>query len=102
MIGLEQDPAQAGVAEIDHLTRLLQGFNVRKNRVMKDKVTRATPVSAQAEAGNIKVLQARWNEDFFKELENFPDGSHDDIVDSLSGGFFLINEKSYNLSAMAR
>ena len=101
-IGIEQDPASAGVAEADHLTRLLMGYNVKKNKVMKDKVTRATPVSAQAEAGNIKVLKGKWNEDFFKELENFPDGNHDDIVDALSGAFFLINESSYNLSALAR
>ena len=46
-----------------------------------------------AEAGNIKVLRAPWNEDFFRELENFPEGSHDDIVDALSGAFFMHAEK---------
>ena len=53
----------------------------------KDKVTRAKPVSAQAQAGNIRVLRAPWNDAFFTELENFPDGAHDDIVDVLSGAF---------------
>lgn len=101
-IGIEEDPGQAGVADAEHLTRILQGFYVKRNRVMKDKVTRALPVSAQAEAGNIKVLKAKWNEDFFKELENFPEGKHDDIVDALSGAFLMINENSYNLASMAR
>lgn len=101
-IGIEEDPGQAGVADAEHLTRLLQGFSVKRNRVMKDKVTRATPVSAQAEAGNIKVLHGKWNDDFFRELENFPDGNHDDIVDALSGAFLMINENSYNLAAMVR
>ncbi|MEM0167476.1 MAG: phage terminase large subunit [Thermoplasmatales archaeon] len=101
-IGIEEDPGQAGVADAEHLTRLLQGFSVKRNRVMKDKVTRASPVSAQAEAGNIKVLRAKWNDDFFKELENFPEGNHDDIVDSLSGAFLLINSDTYSLAAMAR
>ncbi len=101
-IGIEEDPGQAGVADAEHLTRLLQGFPVKRNKVMKDKITRATPVSAQAEAGNIKVLAGRWNEDFFKELENFPDGNHDDIVDALSGAFLMINESTYNLAAMSR
>ena len=101
-IGLEEDPGQAGVADVEHLTRILQGFNVKRNRVMKDKVTRASPVSAQAEAGNIKVLRAKWNEDFFKELENFPEGKHDDIVDALSGAFLMINESSYNILNLSR
>lgn len=101
-IGIEEDPGQAGISEADHLARLLQGFNVKRNRVMKDKVTRASPVSAQAEAGTIKVLRAKWNDDFFRELENFPEGKHDDIVDSLSGGFLMINTNSYNLSALSR
>lgn len=101
-IGIEEDPGQAGVADAEHLTRLLQGYNVKRNKVMKDKITRALPVSAQAEAGNIKVLKGRWNEDFFKELENFPEGAHDDIVDALSGAFLLINENTYNLLNLAR
>lgn len=101
-IGLEEDPGQAGVADVEHLSRLLMGFNVRRNKVMKDKVSRASPVSAQAEAGNIKVLRAKWNDEFFKELENFPEGSHDDIVDALSGAFLLINEDTYNILNLAR
>lgn len=101
-IGIEEDPGQAGISEADHLSRLLQGYNVKRNKVQKDKVTRASPVSAQSEAGNIKVLRGKWNEDFFKELENFPEGAHDDIVDALSGAFFLINQTSYNLHALSR
>ena len=101
-IGIEEDPGQAGVSEAEHLTRVLQGFAVKRNRVTKDKVTRSLPVSAQAEAGNVKVLKAKWNEDFFRELENFPEGKHDDIVDALSGAFLMINESGYNLAALAR
>lgn len=101
-IGVEEDPGQAGVSEADHLTRLLQGYNVKRNKVSKDKVTRASPVSAQAEAGNIKIVRGKWNDDFFRELENFPEGAHDDIVDALSGAFLMINQNSYNLTALSR
>jgi predicted phage terminase large subunit-like protein len=48
-------------------------------------VTRAKPSSAQAEAGNIKLIEGQWNDDFMTELENFPEGSHDDQVDAFSG-----------------
>ena len=75
------------------------GFIVKPYKVQKDKITRASPVSAQAEAGNIKILKAKWNEDFFRELENFPDGTHDDQVDSLSGAFLMQSENKYDITS---
>jgi predicted phage terminase large subunit-like protein len=83
----QQDPGSAGVAEAEYFIRMLSGYDVHTILFNKDKVTRAKPVSAQCEAGNISVLRAEWNEEFFAELENFPDGVHDDIVDVLSGAF---------------
>lgn len=100
-IGVEQDPGQAGVSEADYLIRMLSGYTVKAYKATKDKVTRALPVSSQAEAGNVKVLVASWNEDLFRELENFPEGSHDDIVDALSGAFGMLNESKYDLSALS-
>ena len=99
-IGIEQDPGQAGVSEADFLIRSLSGFIVKPYKATKDKVNRASPVSSQAEAGNIKVLNAAWNEDFFRELENFPEGSHDDIVDALSGAFGMFTEDKYDISSL--
>lgn len=84
-IYLEQDPGQAGVFETKHYSKVLAGYDIRFNRVTKDKQTRAKPASAQAEAGNIKLLRAQWNEDFIKELVSFPESKHDDQVDALSG-----------------
>ena len=52
-----------------------------------DKVTRAEPVAAQAEARNIKLLAGPWNEPLLRELEVFPFGAHDDQTDALSGCF---------------
>jgi predicted phage terminase large subunit-like protein len=91
----QQDPGSAGKAEAEYFCRMLSGYDVHVMTTSKDKVTRAKPASAQVEAGNISVLRAPWNEEFFSELENFPDGSHDDIVDVLSGAF---NELSGGLS----
>lgn len=94
-ICVEQDPGSAGVADAGNYVRLLAGYNIRVRKPTKDKVTRALPVSAQSEAGNIKILKGAWNDAFFAELENFPDGAHDDIVDALSGAF---NEMCGNVS----
>jgi predicted phage terminase large subunit-like protein len=86
-VGLEVDPGQAGKAEANNYTRLLAGFPIKMNPARVDKVTRALPVSAQSEAGNVKILQGPWNETFLNELEAFPLGSKDDQVDAFSGAF---------------
>lgn len=89
-IGIAQDPGSAGVADRDNFTRLLAGYTVKVNKPSTDKVTRAKPVSSQCEAGNILVLRGDWNEDFFSEVENFPDAAHDDQVDALADAFNMI------------
>lgn len=99
-IGVEQDPGSAGVADKDNYVRLLAGYNVQVYKPSEDKITRALPVSAQAEQGNILLLRGPWNEDFLKETENFPPEAQnvikkrddeskgkDDQVDTLSGAF---------------
>lgn len=88
-IRVQQDPGSAGVSEAEHFVKMLAGYNVDAIPFSKDKVTRAKGVSAQAEWGNIKVLRAPWNKEFFAELENFSEdlSGHDDIVDTLSGAF---------------
>lgn len=87
-VGLEQDPGQAGVVEIKKYSLLLAGFPIKVLKPITDKITRALGVSAQCEQGNVKVLRGKWNDDFFMELENFPEkGSKDDQVDALSGAF---------------
>lgn len=70
-------------------------------KVQLDKVVRASPVSAQSEAGNIKILKAPWNEEFFREIENFPEGSHDDIIDSLAGAFGMLTESKYDIQGFS-
>lgn len=85
-VGIEQDPGQAGVFEADTYVRLLAGFDVRCYPARVDKETRARPVSAQAEAKNIKLVRGPWHEAFLAEAEAFPDSAvHDDQIDALSG-----------------
>ena len=96
-IGIEQDPGSAGKSEAGYYAIQLSGYDVRLKTVSGNKMARAKPVSAQAEAGNIKIVRGPWNEAFINELENFPDGSHDDQVDALSGAFAMINEQCQDI-----
>ena len=55
-----------------------------------DKVTRAMPVSSQAEIGNVSVVKGPWLTAFFDEIEAFPYGAHDDQVDAMSGALMQL------------
>ena len=91
-VGIEQDPGQAGKFEASHYSRLLSGFNVRLYPAKQGKIKRAEPFSAQCEAGNVFLLQDSWNNHLINELEQFPDGAHDDIVDACSGAFSALSK----------
>jgi predicted phage terminase large subunit-like protein len=78
--GLSKEPTE-------DLVRQLAGYAVYADRVTKDKVSRAEPFQAQAQAGNVKVLDADWNGSYLDELCSFPTGAHDDLVDATSGAF---------------
>lgn len=86
-ISLPQDPGQAGKSQIAAMTKLLAGFTVRASPESGDKVTRFSPFSAQAEAGNVLVLRGPWNEAWFSALEGFPEAAHDDEADATSRAF---------------
>ncbi len=84
---LARDPGQAGKAEVQDVIRYLHGYDARAVMESKAKTTRAKAFSAQAEAGNVKVVRAPWNAAWFDESENFPEGAHDDQVDASNGAF---------------
>lgn len=74
-----QDPGQAGKAQAQDFASHLAGYNVRFSPESGDKVLRAEPLSAQAEAGNVKLIRGLWNEDFLDEGAFFPNGFKDQI-----------------------
>lgn len=88
-IRLSQDPGQAGKEQSESYVKMLAGFSVVTKRESGDKLTRAEPVAAQWQHGNVEVLIAPWNDMFFNQLEQFGDETclHDDMVDALSNAF---------------
>lgn len=90
-IKIEEEGGSGGIAQIEHIVRSLQGFAVEGVRVTGDKMTRADPVAAQANVKNIRVVRGDWNNEFFSELEAFPNGEYMDQVDALSLAFQFIS-----------
>ena len=65
------------------------------------KETRAEPVAAQWQAGNIQVLIASWNEPYFSQMESFPESKLKDMVDATSSAFNELESASvFNLDAL--
>lgn len=87
MIGLPQDPGQAGKTQVLYLTRRLSGYPVKSSPESGDKITRADPIAAQVNVGNVSMVRAPWNDALIAELRIFPNGAHDDQVDALSRAF---------------
>jgi len=87
----EQEPGSGGKESAETTIRMLAGWDVRADRVTGDKVTRAGPLSAQAEAGNIALVRGEWNDPFLRQAHSFPDGLKD-MVDGATGGFNKLAE----------
>lgn len=102
-IRLSQDPGQAGKAQAEDFIRDLAGWRVRAVRETGDKITRAGPVSAQAEAGNICLVRGPWNEPFLRVLEAFGEESeHDDDVDAFANAFHELTTNAVDYEALTR
>ncbi|UXA53363.1 phage terminase large subunit [Xanthomonas prunicola] len=97
-VRIPQDPGAAGKSNAAHQIKLLAGWDVKAAIESGSKEVRATPVEAQAEAGNIKLVNGPWVAAFLDEIAEFPNAKHDDQVDALSGAFAeLVTGSTYNL-----
>ena len=86
-IRLPQDPGQAGKDQAQSFVRMLGGYTVTTALESGDKVTRAEPFSSQWLAGNVDIRKAAWNDDYFRQLENFPIGKLKDMVDASANAY---------------
>lgn len=81
---LPQDPGQAGLAQRHDFAAMLDGYDFSISVESGSKEDRARPIAAQAESGNVFVVDAPWTALFLAEVGSFPGGSYKDQVDALS------------------
>ena len=85
---LEQEPGSSGATVVSHyINQVLPEYTVVGSPSSTAKLVRAQPFIAAAEAGKIKMLKGHWNEDFLSEFDDFPDGDHDDQIDTIAIGY---------------
>lgn len=85
---IEQEPGASGKSLVNMYARyVLQDYVVRGERASGPKLVRANPMLAAAENNSLRMLLAPWNDVFMDEVEQFPEGDHDDQVDAVALGF---------------
>ena len=73
---------------------------IRATTESGSKETRAGPLAAQAEAGNVDILDATWNHLLIEEMCVFPNGTKDQ-VDAASRAFNeLVLGNKFDISVM--
>lgn len=98
------EEALHGLAAIQDLRRdrTIANIALRGVRVDTDKLTRALPWAARAEARKVKLVRGAWIGAFLDEVCMFPQSTHDDQVDTVSGGVALFGQRSSLVGAFAR
>jgi predicted phage terminase large subunit-like protein len=88
-VRMEQEPGSSGLAVVSSFKRhVLPGFNFDGIRSTGNKTARASALASYAKKdGLVLMLIGSWNRVFLDEMEAFPNGANDDIVDGASGGF---------------
>jgi len=88
---IPRDPGAAGALFASYVVReIAPGRHVASSPETGDKVTRAKPVSAQAQHGNFVIVRHPGWEQTRAELVDFPYGEHDDLVDAISRAFAAV------------
>jgi len=96
----QYNPVLIGVESVQYQASLFYqlselGLPVTKLVPRKDKLSRALPLSALVENEKLYInKQIAAITDLEKELVNFPNGKHDDIVDALAYALEMMNKKS--------
>jgi predicted phage terminase large subunit-like protein len=78
-ISIPEDTGAAGKTIALEYTKFLAGYKVTTIKETGSKVQRAVPFAAQCAAGNVDLLEGKWNADFIAELELFPTGIRNEV-----------------------
>lgn len=76
-IFVEQEGGSSGVAVIDDYVKSLPQFKVEGRRPTGSKTARAVPFANQVGAGNVRLVQGRWNGAYLDEIEQVPSKAMD-------------------------
>lgn len=86
-VRFEREGGASGKRDSRTLATMLDGWDARGIRPQGDKLVRAKGLSAQALAGNVKLLRGAWNKRWLSHMHGQPELAHDDEMDAASGAY---------------
>lgn len=86
-IRFEREGGASGKRDSRTVATMLDGWSVAGIRPQGDKLVRAKGLSAQALAGNVKLLRGAWNKRWLAHMHGQPELAHDDEMDAASGAY---------------
>ena len=97
---MEEEGGSSGIANTERYARnILQGFDFAGVKPVVSKIERARPVAAACQVGSVFLSNRCRNvTDFYAQLEAFPNGANDDIIDGFSGAFAYFKPKIGNMA----
>ena len=92
-VGIEEGGQQKGFVDDLLADSELMSVSIAGHRPDKDKLTRALPWIARAEAGKIYLINGSWIQEFLNECQLFTGvaDKHDDQIDAVSGVYQMIS-----------
>lgn len=99
-IVLEQEPGSGGIAQANAIISKLPGWRAHSERATGSKAVRADPLAASAGVGNVTLRRAPWTEEFWSEVDGFPDAKAKDMVDAAAHAFNWLAERGDNSVAV--
>lgn len=84
---IPDDPGAGGTAQTVYIVKQLKGLPVVFGPESGDKETRAMPLAAEVNIGNVWMLRGDWNAALIAEMRSFPNGTYKDQVDALSRAY---------------
>ena len=87
---IEANGTQLGYA--DEMKQRIPNRIVEPDKPEGNKEMRAAMWGTRLADGIIYCVRADWNQELFDEMDVFPNGTHDDMVDGVSGAWKRLNE----------
>ena len=84
---VECNGTQLGYADEMKVHPRMSGYVVKGDKPQGSKEMRATLWGSRLEDGILCCVRGAWNGDLVNEMDSFPAGEHDDVIDGVSGAW---------------
>lgn len=84
---IPDDPGAGGTAQTEYIVKKLRGYPVVFGPESGDKGTRAMPIAAEVNVGNVMMVNNPLVRTMREELRSFPNGTYTDLGDALSRAY---------------